>query len=295
MYSGLGPGTLLAASEGWASLAAELTDAASGYQAVIAALIDEPWLGPASASMAAAVTPYLSWMTATAARCAQAAVHATAAAAAFETAHAMTVPPPLIAANRAQLIALTATNVFGQNTPAIMATEAAYGEMWAQDAAAMYNYAANSASASAFSAFASPPQTTNSGGIAQPTAARLISSVPRALQTLATTRTRAALPPGVTSLLAQSSTSLGIETLEFDAGLGRAASLGTLSVPPSWADEVSSVIPPPALDANVMPGGWGAAPSPTATAGFAKTAGPRNGRSRVGLRSKIIPRSPVAG
>src|ERR1700758_1153338 len=96
MYSGLGPGALLAASDGWASLAAELTGAASGYRSVIAALIDESWLGPASASMAAAVTPYLSWMTATAAQCAQAAVHATAAAAAFETAHAMTVPPPLI-------------------------------------------------------------------------------------------------------------------------------------------------------------------------------------------------------
>ena len=64
----------------------------------------------------------------------------------------MTVPPPLIAANRAQLMALIATNIFGQNTPAIMATEAHYSEMWAQDATAMYGYAASSAAASAFDA-----------------------------------------------------------------------------------------------------------------------------------------------
>jgi hypothetical protein len=40
------------------------------------------------------------------------------------------------------------------------------------------------------------------------------------------------------------------------ASVGQAASLGTLSVSPSWADAVSSVTPLPALDANVMPGGW---------------------------------------
>ena len=47
----------------------------------------------------------------------------------------MTVPPAVVAANRAQLATLVATNVFGQNTPAIAATEAQYAEMWAQDAA----------------------------------------------------------------------------------------------------------------------------------------------------------------
>ena len=147
MYLGPGPATLLAASAGWDALAAELNAAADGYQSVIASLTDESWLGPTSMSMAAAVAPYMSWMRATAAQCEQAASQATAAAAAYETAYAMTVPPPLIAANRAQLMTLIATNLLGQNTPAIMATEAEYSEMWAQDATAMYNYAASSASA----------------------------------------------------------------------------------------------------------------------------------------------------
>ena len=82
----------------------------------------------------------------------------------------MTVPPPVIAANRALLMALIATNFFGQNTPAIMATEAQYMEMWAQDATAMYTYAADSSTASTLSSYNEPPRTTNEAG--QPAQAR---------------------------------------------------------------------------------------------------------------------------
>jgi len=72
-----------------------------------------------------------------------------------------TVPPPVIAANRSLLMSLIATNFLGQNTPAIMATEAHYAEMWAQDATAMFGYAASSATASRVTPFTEPPQTTN--------------------------------------------------------------------------------------------------------------------------------------
>jgi PPE-repeat protein len=58
------------------------------------------------------------------------------------------------------LATLIATNFFGQNTPAIMATEAQYLEMWAQDAATMYGYSASSALASALAPFDPPPNTT---------------------------------------------------------------------------------------------------------------------------------------
>ena len=110
-------------------------------------------------------------MTTTAALCEQTATQARAAAAAYEAAFAMTVPPPMIAANRTLLLSLIATNILGQNTPAIAATEADYGEMWAQDAAAMYEYAAGSAAASALPPFTSPPPTTNPAGGAGPVAA----------------------------------------------------------------------------------------------------------------------------
>ena len=215
MYSGPGPASMLAAAAGWESLAAELSAAADGYQSAISTLTGD-WQGPTSMSMAAAVSPYLVWMRSTGEQCEQAATQATAAAGAYEAAFAMTVPPPLIAANRAQLMALIATNLFGQNTPSIMATEAAYGEMWAQDTTAMYHYAASSASASAFSAFASPPQTTNpggphragrqavatqAGGNVQSTSTQVMSSVPQALQSLAT--------PGSASAVGLSPTAVG--------------------------------------------------------------------------------------
>ncbi|OMC30097.1 PPE family protein [Mycobacterium colombiense] len=225
MYLGPGPSTLLAAAAGWESLAAELTDAASSYQAVIASLTDESWSGPASMSMAAAVMPYTAWMTATAEQCGQAATQATVAAAAFETAYAMTVPPPLVAANRTRLLALIQTNIFGQNTPAIMAAEAEYSEMWAQDATAMYSYAANSAAASTLSPMVAPSQSTNPAGLAghvgavthvaahsatsaQSTATQWASAVPQTLQGMST--------PG-------SSSSAGLSP----AALGTGASLGS--------------------------------------------------------------------
>lgn len=196
MYSGPGCGSMLAASAAWDGLAAELDSTAASYQSVILEMTGAAWLGPASVAMAAAAAPYVAWLTTAAALCEQAATQATAAAAAYEVAFAMTVPPPVVAANRTLLMSLIATNILGQNTPAIAATEAAYGEMWAQDAGAMYAYAGASAVASALPPFTSPPPTTNPAGaagqvaaVAQATSAgegsQLLSAVPNALQGLA--------------------------------------------------------------------------------------------------------------
>jgi PPE-repeat protein len=61
---------------------------------------------------------------------------------------------------------LIATNFFGQNLPAIAATEAQYAEMWAQDATAMFGYAGASAIATQLTPFSEPAQTTDQGGLA---------------------------------------------------------------------------------------------------------------------------------
>jgi PPE-repeat protein len=204
MYAGPGPESMLAAAAAWNGLAGELHSAAASYGSVISELTSGPWVGPSSTAMEAAAAPYLTWMSATAGQAELAATQAQAAAGAYETAFAMTVPLPVIAANRTQLASLTATNLFGQNTPAIAATEAQYGEMWAQDAAAMYGYAANSAATTAkVTPFTAAPQTTNPAGLAaqgaagaqaagtstgagvQSTLSQLVSSVPTALQSLA--------------------------------------------------------------------------------------------------------------
>ncbi|EID11466.1 PPE family protein [Mycobacterium xenopi RIVM700367] len=194
---------MLAAAAAWDGLAADLASAASAYQSVIAGLTSA-WSGPSATSMASAAAPYVAWITAAAEQAEQTATQARAAAAAYETAFAMTVPPPVIAANRSLLMTLIATNILGQNTPAIAATEAHYAEMWAQDAAAMYGYAGSSSAATQLTPFTEPPETTNAAGTAvqggavtQATStsagsnigtqlSQLITSMPTALQSLAT-------------------------------------------------------------------------------------------------------------
>jgi PPE-repeat protein len=166
MYSGPGSGPLLAAGAAWQILAAELDSAAWSYGALVAGITDGPWLGPAASSMLTAAVPQVDWLHSTAGRAEQAATQAAAAAGAYEAAFAETVPPPVIAANRALLMELLATNFLGQNTAAIAATEVEYGQMWAQDAAAMYGYAAAAATASARPPFEPAAATTNPGGIA---------------------------------------------------------------------------------------------------------------------------------
>jgi PPE-repeat protein len=164
MYSGAGSGPLLAASAAWNQLATEMRSAAAAYSSIVSGLTSGSWQGPSSASMAAAAAPYVTWMNTTAAQAEQTAAQAQAAVTAYESAFGMTVPPAEIAANRAQLASLIATNILGQNTPAIAATEALYAEMWAQDAAAMYSYAGSSATASQLTPFTAAPQTTNAAG-----------------------------------------------------------------------------------------------------------------------------------
>jgi hypothetical protein len=292
MYSGVGPATLLAAAAGWDRLAGELHTAAGVYQSVISALTDGSWTGPSSTSVVAAVTPYLTWMRSTAAHCEEAANHAIAAAGAYETAFAMTVSPPLITANRVQLAMLIATNNFGHNTPAIMATEAEYSEMWAKDATAMYRYAASSRSASAMSNFTSPRVSAGTTSQTGSTASRVTSSVPQALHKLSTPGSSTPTDGGAALTTGGP---LGVDG-EAVAGVGQADALGTLSVPPSWADALGMVEQTPVLDANVMPGGWGAIPSPTAGRGSWKFGRESDGTvRRIGLRASLISRSPVAG
>ncbi|OIN81343.1 PPE family protein [Mycobacterium malmoense] len=203
MYTGPGAGPMLAAAAAWDDVSAELHAAAANYSSVISGLT-VGWRGPASATMAAAAAPYTGWINATAGQAEQTAAQARAAAAAFETAFAATVPPAAVVANRARLLALIATNFFGQNTPAIMVTQAEYIEMWAQDAAAMYGYAGSSAAASRVAPFDPPPQTTSPDGTAGQAAAagtvagtntqlpQLMSAVPQLLQNLATPAASAA-------------------------------------------------------------------------------------------------------
>ncbi|OBK15878.1 PPE family protein, SVP subgroup [Mycobacterium asiaticum] len=167
IYAGPGSGPMLAAAAAWDALATELFSAASAYQSVIATLTAGPWIGPSSTLMVAAAAPYVAWLQATARQAEETAGHATAAAVAYESAFAETVPPPVVAANRLLLMTLVATNFFGQNTPLIALTETEYADMWARDTAAMQGYAGASAQATTLSPFTEPAASTDATGLAE--------------------------------------------------------------------------------------------------------------------------------
>jgi PPE-repeat protein len=250
MYAGPGSGPMLAAAASWDALAAQLESSASGYAVELAGLTGQAWSGPSSLRMTVATTTCVQWLSTAAAQAAQTAVQAYAAAVAYEAAFAMTVPPPMIAANRAQSMALIATNFFGQNTPAIAATEARYMEMWVQDATAMYGYATESSAASTLTSFDEPMPTTNEAGqgeqaraVAQAagdtTSARTQSLVQLGAQTssrqlAAAIGTGEPVAPGQTVIVAPGSTiTIGMNTtVSVNSGSVTVTGAGTLLVTP---------------------------------------------------------------
>ncbi|OBK80432.1 hypothetical protein A5649_12535 [Mycolicibacter heraklionensis] len=158
IYTGPGSSPLLEAAAAWAQLSSELMTSATATHSVIANL-DSTWTGAGSAAATASTAPYVAWLEQASATAANNAALATQAAALFEAARAASVPPAVIAANRAMLLALISTNFFGQNTPLIQATEHQYEVMWATDGAAMDTYSGSAeANNNALQQLSTPPQ-----------------------------------------------------------------------------------------------------------------------------------------
>jgi PPE-repeat protein len=167
IYSGPGAESLTTAAAAWDALAGELQSTATQFQSTIASLVGGDWTGPSAEAAAAAAAPYVSWLGTTAGQAEQTAGQAKAAASAYETALAATVPPAEILANRTQLLQLVPANLFGQYNAAIAALEAEYAQFWAQDVAAITGYSASSQSAtSGLGSFTKAPQTTNDSATA---------------------------------------------------------------------------------------------------------------------------------
>jgi PPE-repeat protein len=150
---------MLAASAAWDGLAAELGTAAQSFSSITSGLAADAWQGPASAAMLSTAAQYSASLSAAATQAQTAALQAQVVAGEFESTLAAIVHPVVVSANRNQLVQLVFSNLFGQNAPAIAATEAAYEEMWAQDVSAMVGYHGGvSAAAAQLSSWASAVQ-----------------------------------------------------------------------------------------------------------------------------------------
>jgi PPE-repeat protein len=175
--------------------------------------------------MSQTAAPYIRWLNTAAAQAEQTAVLARAAVEAYESAFAATVPPQVIAANRALRTSLVATNSLGQSTPAIAAAEADYEKMWVQDAAAMYAYADASAAASTMTPFTSPPV---AGGLApHGAAATEASGTPAVDQEIVSTGTQliSTLPEALKGLSSASSKRFNMTLLSMSSSLSKLSSL----------------------------------------------------------------------
>jgi PPE-repeat protein len=159
LHAGAGPAPMLAASAAWDGLAVELGSAAQSFSSITSGLAGEAWQGAASAAMLSTAAQYSASLNAAATQAQTAAAQAQVVASEFESALAATVHPVVVAANRNELVQLVFSNLFGQNAPAIAATEAEYEQMWAQDVSAMVGYHGGvSAAAEQLSSWASAVQ-----------------------------------------------------------------------------------------------------------------------------------------
>lgn len=334
MYVGPGSGPMLAAATAWDQLASELNTSAASYRSVVAGLATDGWRGPSSAMMAGAAGRYVGWLHTTAGQAEQTAGQVRAAAAAYQAAWAATVAPRLIAANRLKLTTLVATNFFGQNSPAIAATEADYERMWAQDAVAMHSYAASASSASTLTPFTAPPTVT--------TPAPAAATAPAAAVDPSTLLSLALDVPSLTSAAASTSSStfsgiaiqttnhalavnairdehqgigpfiagtvrllvtpgpVGVAAQSVSALTGRASLVGALSVPQGWAAVQTAEAPATLASAGrptTAPTMSSALPPGVfgeAMLGTLAGRGANNAAAKL-RRPSVIPRSPAAG
>lgn len=264
LYSGQGSAPMMATAQAWDTLSQGLYGTALQHTAAVG-ILGTVWMGPSAASMQQAARYYSSWVTATARLAETTAAQARAAAAAYETARAASVHPAAVATNRTLLARLVATNLLGQNTPAVMATEAQYAEMWAQDVAAMFGYHADSAAASQLTAFSPPHQLTNfvANLLGGQTPAQFLYDT---FQSFLSSGTVAEIPLGLLSLLSAmwavggatsalsnatsnpvinvpSAPSLLAEQPNVRVAVGVAQRVGLLRVPPDWARPIVSLPP----------------------------------------------------
>lgn len=155
-----GPGAAAMAPVVAAYQAAGITHIEQGAQMLTtaAATATGSWQGQGGTAMMAAAIPKSEWHIEAGAHAEKAGALIGSAAAAHSAAVAATIPYPVVIANRIREATLQATNIIGQNTPAIIESNVEYGEFWSQNASAMSTYAsAASGIAAALSVPLTPP------------------------------------------------------------------------------------------------------------------------------------------
>lgn len=182
LMSGAGPAPATAAAAAWASVAASISARSVFLQSLLPRLAAS-WQAPETALMTRNVAIYLAHNEALRTQALLASTRHTKQAADYSAALAGMAQLPEIATNHVTHGVLQATNFLGVNTAAIAANEAQYAAMWAQNAAMMLTYLANSTANMTFEPFIPPKPMATSIGVPIPAAAAGAASVGDAVVT----------------------------------------------------------------------------------------------------------------
>nr|VTP02300.1 putative PPE family protein PPE36 [Mycobacterium riyadhense] len=136
---GVGAGAHAGQIAGFAAASATHVEQAT-QQAVTAVATSAVFEGSGGVQMLASAMPFSAWLAAAGAHAANAAATIQAGVDAYAVAVAATIPHEVVVANRVREATLEATNILGQNTPAIAEANAEYAEFWGQNAGAMVGY-----------------------------------------------------------------------------------------------------------------------------------------------------------
>ena len=227
LFCGCGSASMVRAATAWDELAATLRQAAA-YCCAVAATLAEGWHGAVAISVGRALAPYIAWLNAAATQAAHAAMQAAAAVSAHELAMAAMVHPDVVVANRIRLLSLCTANCLAQVSPMIAQTEAEYGQMWSDNAEAMYAYARASAKASVLTPFGSSSLTIDPSGSTHPDVSvrrlsRTLASAPDVIA--AGQQVIAAIPEALQALSSSPQTTLDVHLLPVTVALSKLGSL----------------------------------------------------------------------
>ncbi|KLO29839.1 PPE family protein [Mycobacterium haemophilum] len=141
MCNGPGPLSMAHASMEWELLGQEMWDLKVSFDQMLHCLTEE-WSGEVARQAINAAKPFQDWLVDLDKQITNVGNETQHILRAFLDAHHEVVPPALIDANRAEVLALINDNELGLNNAAIAALEDEYGRYWDQDGDVMKTYRA---------------------------------------------------------------------------------------------------------------------------------------------------------
>lgn len=161
---GTGPETWVAASAVWTSFAEIVATATASLMGEIATMTGATLTGMTSVSMLASSVPFFGWLAHMESTALMHSLACATVAQAWGQCTAGIIPLPVVNQNRITEAALQATNIFGQNSPAIAEMDREYAQFWTQDGASMMDYDAAVSLATVPKMVMPPPPLANLAG-----------------------------------------------------------------------------------------------------------------------------------